>query len=89
MSRLKVKAFDSLLVSTLYSVEGKARSWMRARGKRKPIFSVPVPFPVFKAMGSGKLTSVTAERIGGTWEAWLSQHLDGAASDQRSLRPTQ
>lgn len=54
------------------TLEHLARAWLAARGERKPLLSLPIPLPVFKAISSGKLVPERAEHIGITWEAWLA-----------------
>jgi uncharacterized protein YbjT (DUF2867 family) len=65
------------------SLEDLAVAWLHAQGKRKRMVSLPMPLPIFRAMGSGQLTSEEAERIGQTWEVWLEHHVSSQNSDQR------
>lgn len=55
-----------------------AREWLRARGERKRVQAVPLPLPLFRAMASGNLVSVTAERVGPGWQEWLQTHANEA-----------
>lgn len=67
------------------SLEDLARAWLQVQGKRKPVVSLPLPLPLFRAMGSGRLTSDTASRIGQPWETWLERHV--ALPESRRPRP--
>lgn len=51
-----------------------AGEWLRARGQEKRVVDVPIPLPLTRAMASGHLVSVTAERVGQTWGQWLQAH---------------
>ena len=51
-----------------------AGEWLRARGEEKRVVAVPIPLPLTRAMASGHLASVTAERVGQTWAQWLQAH---------------
>lgn len=66
------------------SLEDLARAWLHAQGKRKRMVSLPMPLPVFRALGSGQLTSEDADRIGQTWEVWLEQHSSEPNSYQQA-----
>ncbi|AFZ67857.1 SDR family oxidoreductase [Deinococcus peraridilitoris] len=55
-----------------------ARAWQQARGKRKPIRELPLPFAASRAVVAGHLTSPGAERGHLTWEEWLTRRADRA-----------
>ena len=48
-----------------------AKTWLQVLGKHKPVLSLPLPVPLFKAFQSLKTENL--EPVGITWEAWLAR----------------
>lgn len=61
-----------------------------ARGVRRPLWTLPVPLPVTRAMAAGHLTSPTAERGRVTWDTWQARRhgADRPEGVRREAGPT-
>jgi uncharacterized protein YbjT (DUF2867 family) len=65
------------------TIEALARSWLAARGARKRVVAVPVPFGAVREIASGALTAAAAAHGEVTWERGLARRRGAPGAGQR------